>query len=138
MVVEARTGIAHQQQYGGTACRRGQVEGFPVPLFDRTGPDALRELFEQPFRGAGTWNRAWSEDERGGLRESVGAVRYWACDGTSEEPHRLWPDECRIREVDEAWVPVITPDGPGVLVWSNSDRPAPPPRGLGRGRTRAR
>ncbi|BBC29284.1 hypothetical protein SGFS_005780 [Streptomyces graminofaciens] len=26
-----------------------------------------------------------------------------------------------LSEVDEAWVPVVTPDGPGVLVWENSD-----------------
>ncbi|MDX8149202.1 DUF6210 family protein [Lentzea sp. BCCO 10_0061] len=30
-------------------------------------------------------------------------------------------DESRIREADEAWIPVITPDGPGLLVWCNSD-----------------
>ncbi|MFJ9863314.1 DUF6210 family protein [Streptomyces sp. NPDC101165] len=27
----------------------------------------------------------------------------------------------RLAEVDEAWVPVVTPDGPGVLVRENSD-----------------
>ena len=30
-------------------------------------------------------------------------------------------DESRILEADEAWIPVITPHGPGVLVWPNSD-----------------
>ncbi|MFD9003063.1 DUF6210 family protein [Streptomyces sp. NPDC059582] len=30
-------------------------------------------------------------------------------------------DENRIRDTDEAWVPVITPDGPGLLLWANSD-----------------
>ncbi|MGS2617385.1 DUF6210 family protein [Micromonospora sp. LZ34] len=39
----------------------------------------------------------------------------------SEEVHPLRLDESRMREVDEAWVPVITPDGSGVLVWFNSD-----------------
>ncbi|MFJ9461250.1 DUF6210 family protein [Kitasatospora sp. NPDC101447] len=56
-----------------------------------------------------------------GFAALVGAVRYWACDGTTVKPHRLQLDESRIREADEAWVPVITPDGPGVLVWLNSD-----------------
>ena len=41
--------------------------------------------------------------------------RYWASDGTAEESHPLRLDESRIHEVDEAWVPVITPDGPAVL-----------------------
>ncbi|WP_328753160.1 DUF6210 family protein [Streptomyces sp. NBC_00285] len=30
-------------------------------------------------------------------------------------------DESRLAEADEAWVPVLTPDGPGVLTWENSD-----------------
>jgi hypothetical protein len=30
-------------------------------------------------------------------------------------------DESRIAEADEAWVPVLTPDGSGVLMWFNSD-----------------
>ncbi|NYV74588.1 hypothetical protein HW445_09740 [Streptomyces sp. UH6] len=121
VVVEARTGVVYQQQYGGTACRQGQVEGFLVPLFGPDELDALRQLFEKDFRGAGAWNHAWSDDERDELREIVGAVRYWASDGATEEPHVLRLDESRIRETDEAWVRVITPDGPGVLVWFNSD-----------------
>ncbi|MFF7211919.1 DUF6210 family protein [Streptomyces sp. NPDC008238] len=120
-VVEARTGAVYQQQYGGTACRQGQVEGFLVPLAGPDGLAALRELFEGDFRGAGTWNHTWPDDERDRLRFAVRAVRYWASDGTTEQPHALRLDESRIREADEAWVPVITPDGPAVLVWSNSD-----------------
>ncbi|GAA2829759.1 hypothetical protein GCM10010441_62840 [Kitasatospora paracochleata] len=121
VVVEAKTGVFYQQQYGGTACRQGQVEGFLVPLFGPDELDALRELFEKHFRGAGTWNYGWRDDERDRLREIIGALRYWVCDGTTEEPHALQLDEGRIRKTDEAWVPVITPDGPGVLVWFNSD-----------------
>ncbi|MGY0460329.1 DUF6210 family protein [Kitasatospora sp. cg17-2] len=121
VVVEAKTGICYQQQYGGTACRQGQVEGFLVPLFGPDELDTLRELFEKDFRGAGTWNYGWPDDERDTLREIIGAIRYWASDGTTEEPHALQLDESRVRETDEAWVPVITPDGPGVLVWFNSD-----------------
>jgi hypothetical protein len=121
VVVEANTGVFYQQQYGGTACRQGQIEGFLVPLFGPDELDALRELFEKHFGGAGTWNYRWSDDERDRLREVVGVLRYWASDGTTEEPHALRLDESRIGEADEAWVPVITRDGPGVLVWFNSD-----------------
>ena len=92
-----------------------------MPLFGPDELDALRELFEKHFRGAGTWNYAWSDDERDTLRGIVGTIRFWASDGTTEEPHALRLDERRVRETDEAWVPVITPDGPGVLVWFNSD-----------------
>lgn len=121
VVVEAKTGVFYQQQYGGTACRQGQVEGFLVPV---TGPDpldALRQLFEKDLRGAGTWNYAWPDEDQNKLREIIGTISYWACDGNTEEPHALRLDETRIREADEAWIPVITPDGAGVLVWFNSD-----------------
>ncbi|MFG2908463.1 DUF6210 family protein [Kitasatospora sp. NPDC048286] len=103
------------------ACRQGQVEGFLVPLFGPDEPGALRELFEKHFRGVGTWDYAWPDDERDRLRGIVGAVRYRACDGTVEEPRPVCLDGSRIREADEAWVPVLTPDGPAVLVWFDSD-----------------
>ncbi|MCX2949336.1 DUF6210 family protein [Lentzea sp. NEAU-D7] len=120
-VVEAKTGVVYQQQYGGTACWLGQVEGFLVPLSGPEGLRALRELFERDLRGAGAWGRDWSDAERGRLREIVAMIGYWACDGSEEEPSVLRLDESRMRDADEAWIPVITPDGPGVLLWCNSD-----------------
>lgn len=90
------------------------------------GPEALaslRHLFEVELRGAGTWDHTWPErkGEREALRASVGGIRFWSSDGVCEEPHFLQLDESRIREADEAWLPVLTPDGPGILVWNNSD-----------------
>jgi hypothetical protein len=50
----------------------------------------------------------------------VEALPYWTCDeGETRVSLRL--DESRLEEVVEAWVPVLTPDGPGVLVWENCD-----------------
>lgn len=121
VVVHAETGVVYQQQYGGTACRHGQVEGFLVPLSSPDELDALRDLFEKVFRGAGTRNYVWPDTERDRLRTTIEAIRYWACDGSTGEPHVLRLDETRMHELDEAWVPVITPDGPGMLVWFNSD-----------------
>ncbi|MGA5819691.1 DUF6210 family protein [Kitasatospora sp. NPDC094028] len=116
VVVEAGTGVFYRHRYGGTACLQGRVEGFLVPVCRPVcGPDprdGLRELFEGP-RGA--------DDRHGRLRALVAGVVYWACDGQAEEPHGLRVDESRAGEIDEAWVPVLTPDGPGVLVWPNSD-----------------
>ncbi|MEU8825841.1 DUF6210 family protein [Streptomyces sp. NPDC048636] len=121
VVVEAPTGVFYQQQYGGTACRQGRAEGFLVPVF---GPDALdtfTELFEKEFRGAGTRHHTWTDDERHRLRAIVEDICYWECDGHTEKPRSLRIDESRMHELDEAWLPVRTPDGPGVLVWNNSD-----------------
>ncbi|MFF7190773.1 DUF6210 family protein [Streptomyces sp. NPDC008222] len=121
MVVEAPTGVFYHQQYGGHACRQGQVEGFLVPVF---GPDALdsrRQPFEEEFAGGGTWNYSWADDERRKLRGIIETIRYWAFDGHTEELHALRLGESRIRDADESWIPVITPDGPGMLLWANSD-----------------
>ncbi|NYI03557.1 DUF6210 family protein [Allostreptomyces psammosilenae] len=121
VVVRAPTGVVYQQQYGGTACRQGEVEGFLVPVFGPDALEALHALFVEEFRGAGTPNHSWPEPERARLRGAVAGITYWASDGHTEEPHPLRLDESRILDVDEAWVPVVTPDGPGVLLWFNSD-----------------
>jgi hypothetical protein len=44
-----------------------------------------------------------------------------AGDLLSREQKPLLLDESRLGELDEAWVPVLTPDGSGLLVWNNSD-----------------
>ncbi|KJS55509.1 hypothetical protein VM98_12890 [Streptomyces rubellomurinus subsp. indigoferus] len=115
VVVEAPTGVVHRHQYGGTACRQGRVEGFLVPVCGPGATAGLRGLFE----GGGEPCGADARDRR--LRALVAGIVYWACDGRAEEPHALRVDEGRAREIDEGWVPVVTPDGPGVLVWPNSD-----------------
>ena len=78
VVVRAETGVIYQQQYGGTACRQGQVEGFLVPVFGLKGLSLLRELFEGHFGGAGTWSYRWQADEVERLRAAVRGVGYWA------------------------------------------------------------
>ncbi|WP_425427549.1 DUF6210 family protein [Actinomadura meyerae] len=60
------------------------------------------------------------------LRSAVAKVAFYGSAATSEglnvsSPRNLELDEERLRELDEAWVPVITADGPGILVWQNSD-----------------
>ena len=47
-------------------------------------------------------------------------IRFWAGDTLNSMPHPLLLDEQHLGDADEAWVPVLTPDGPGVLVWPNS------------------
>ncbi|MFJ1754923.1 DUF6210 family protein [Kitasatospora sp. NPDC088134] len=119
--VEAPTGVVYRQRYGAGAERRGEVEGFLVPLFGDRAFRALRDLFEQDFAGAGTRDHPWTEQERAHLAALVGAVRYWAGDGTRERPHPLRLDEDRLGETDQAWVPVHTPDGPGTLLWCRAN-----------------
>ncbi|MEV6106358.1 DUF6210 family protein [Streptomyces sp. NPDC051940] len=61
-------------------------------------------------------------DDLARLRAIVAEVTYWSSNSLQwSEPHALGLDETRIAELDEAWVPVRTPDGSGVLMWANSD-----------------
>ncbi len=120
VVVRAKTGICYRQRYGGTACRQGEVEGFLVPVLGPASYVQLRELFEGHFGGAGTSHRRWRDKEMESLRDLVQGISYWAGDALSATPHPLRLDSQHLSEADEAWVPVLTPDGPGVLVWSNS------------------
>lgn len=116
VVVAAPTGVVYRQQYGGTACRQGELEGYLVPV----GPvPALRHLFERTLRRIGTWDYQWPERELRVLREGVGQVVFWVSGNETDEPLSLTLGD--IEAVDEAWVPVRTPVGPGVLIWSNSD-----------------
>ncbi|MFL1432693.1 MULTISPECIES: DUF6210 family protein, partial [unclassified Nocardiopsis] len=106
---------------GGTACRQGSAEGFLVPVHGSDALDLLRELFERDLRGAGTGGRPLSPPHRDRLDAALAEVVHWACDGTEEHPGSLAVDEDALGELDEAWIPVRTPDGPGLLVWCNSD-----------------
>ncbi|MGW4649732.1 DUF6210 family protein [Kitasatospora sp. NPDC004289] len=121
LVVEADTRVVYHQQYGGTTNRQGQVEGFLVPLAGAPQLAALRALFERDLRGAGAADHRWTAEQRLRLGAAVSALRYWTSDGAVDHPHPLRLDDSRAAETDEAWVPVLTPDGPAVLLWSNSD-----------------
>ena len=121
VVVRAKTGVCYRQQYGGTACRQGEAEGFLVPVLGAGSYVQLRELFEGHFGGAGTWHHRWRDKEIESLRDVIQGISYFASDALTATRRPLRLDERHLSDADEAWVPVLTPDGPGVLVWFNSD-----------------
>jgi hypothetical protein len=120
VVVSANTGVVYQNEYGGSDLRTGRTEGFLVPITPGNALQALRGLFDEVARCA--WIHPWPVKDRDRLREIIGGLRYWAGDGDVDLPYDLELDDSRIHDVAEAWVPVITADGPGVLVWRNHYR----------------
>ena len=122
VLVEAHTGVTYSHQTGGVACIPRQSEGYYVPVFDQNAYDTLRSMFEVALEGAGTSGRdvRWDGPLLERLREAVALIRMDASTGASADV-RLVLDESRLPEIDEAWVPVISPDGPGTLIWENSD-----------------
>jgi Family of unknown function (DUF6210) len=121
VIVRAPTGVVYQQQYGGTATLLGEVEGYLVPVHDHEALATLRSVFERDLRGAGTSGAPLAQVLLDRVRQAVSQVRFWQHDDDHDQPHQLVLDDSRLRELDEAWIPVRTPHGPGYLVWSNSD-----------------
>ncbi len=122
VLVEAPTGVTYSHQTGGVACVPRQLEGYYVPVFDKNAYHSLRSIFEVTLEGAGTSRHdvPWDGPLLERLREAVALVRMDpSAGGPGEVPLAL--NESELRGIDEAWVLVMSPDGPGVLIWDNSD-----------------
>lgn len=138
VVVRRPTGVVYQHQVGGIACHPFLIEGFAVMIGpykdepDSSGAllpvkldvDAFINVFHEGkhcFYGPGDRLPA---DRLEQLRRMVADVRYYRCDGHRDgeiPPYRFCLDESRINEIVEAWIPVDTVDGPGVLLYQNCD-----------------
>ena len=131
VVVAAPTGVVHEQQCAGVATHLRELEGYLVPVGGlKLRADAGRidaEEFTAVFhdRRACVWGEAGDRlpaERHAQLRDLVGSVPFWTYDeGGGEVRAPLELDDSRPGELAEAWVPVLTPDGPGVLMWNNCD-----------------
>jgi hypothetical protein len=118
VLVPRKTGLVYGHQYGGLKCRYAETEGFLVPAW--VNPEAragLDRLFLADLGGNGVRDEDRPEAvER--VRDAIQQIWYR---GTGDRMAPLQVDDARSAELDEAWVPVLTPDGPAYLAWSNSD-----------------
>lgn len=130
VVVAAPTGVVYEQQCGGVSSELCKLEGYLVPL-----GGAMREAgagmidpakFTQVFHHGehcvyGECGAPLEADRLQRLRRLVADIPFWTTDGAKDIRQNLSLDEARLAELAEAWVPVQTPDGPGVLLWKNCD-----------------
>jgi hypothetical protein len=131
VVVGSQTGVVYATQCEGVATKQRFVEGYLVLLggskYDPDGgmidPAPLTEVFHKD--GACIWS--WQGRELPGERfakldKLIEEIPYWRCglDGSDDKCH-LRIDKDRVEQVAEAWIPVETPDGPGVLLYKNCD-----------------
>ncbi|HEY6795944.1 MAG TPA: DUF6210 family protein [Kineosporiaceae bacterium] len=130
VVIHRPTGVRYEHQYGGTACLHARPEGYLVPVQAPLSKSDLDDIFLNQLRGAGTGSRYREHPTISPILERLTrAVEqigiYMSPNGLAPigdgEPQALRIDPDRVSEIDEAWVPVLTPDGPGVLIWPNSD-----------------
>lgn len=121
VICEAQTGVRYTNQTSGVRCLPRTAEGYYVPVFDARALAELRAVFEDDLQEQGALGGPEVLNpyvER--IRGAVSLVRMDSSTGGPSEA-RLKLDDSRLAEADEAWIPVITADGPGVLIWENSD-----------------
>jgi hypothetical protein len=131
VVIAYPTGVRYEHQCAGTETVMRSVEGYFVPLGGpSTVPAQLTEVFHKG--SACVWGGTpqglppntpdLPPDRLERLRALVEAIPYSTqSDADSNERGPLRLDDSRLGELVEGWVPVLTPDGPGILVWENCD-----------------
>ena len=126
VIVRWNTGITYAHQCAGLANDERTIEGFAVPLGSERAAAAFTEFFER-YHGwtPGPWLRGveWKEQDLQELGHLVSTVTLWRTPREYVGTQRafLELDRDRLDELTEAWVPVRTVYGPGVLVFPNSD-----------------
>lgn len=132
VVLRRPTGVAYMNQCTGTLCDHRIVEGVLVPVgLWKWEADGKREVKIEPFIEVfhdgkycrNDWvGRQLPAERLETLRKLVQDVPYaqllWH---VGDRPYRFRLDESRIDEIAEAWIPVDTVDGPGVLLYRNCD-----------------
>ena len=121
VVIARPTGVIYAHQYGGTATRQGEIEGYLVPVDGTAARPTFDEVFLGKLKGTGSWGKSVEEPLVAMIRQAVATIRFWPDTQGPATVELLRLDEGRLAELDEAWIPVLTSDGPGVLMWPNSD-----------------
>ncbi|MEY4180616.1 MAG: hypothetical protein RLY70_4190 [Planctomycetota bacterium] len=123
VIVEHGTGVRYAQQCGGIATEIRAIEGFLVPV---GGPSAAKKVYQwfwKRFAGhCSTGEVEWREELIAELATLIATIPCWLTRSNGkDERHKLELNVARIDECVEAWIPVLTPYGPGILTLDNSD-----------------
>lgn len=131
VIVAGATGVVYANQCAGVGCDQREQEGYYVPLggVKREATEGAIDTSEltRPFHDARgcDWSRVGEMIPpacMAALEEAVAEIPFWSTmpEGVDVRGH-LSLDRTRLSDIREAWVPVQTPDGPGILVWENCD-----------------
>jgi hypothetical protein len=120
IIVAHPTGVVYENQCDGNTCDHRYEEGFYVPLEMRGRP------FSDLFHGGRPYCRWWSEgdvpeDLIQSLEAELAKLYYLT---NHDKPHGrgvITLDRERLEQLVEGWIPVRTPDGPGILAFGNCD-----------------
>jgi hypothetical protein len=130
VVVRFPTGVIYGTQCAGVATEQRYVEGYLVPLGGLQCVPENGSILSAPLRAvfhrgkSCMWGWAGLElptDRRATLDTLIEAIPYWQHTSDEDIQSRLCVDQERASQIAEAWIPVQTPDGPGVLLFNNCD-----------------
>jgi Family of unknown function (DUF6210) len=122
LIVRANTGVVYEQQCGGYLCEQRKMEGFLIPVGGAEAAEKIYDWFWKNFKGhCYDGKNQFTPTQLEELKSLVGGVRCWIQSGDESEPRQLELDVERIAECVEAWIPVVTPFGKGILTLGNSD-----------------
>jgi hypothetical protein len=119
LLVFAPTGVVYEHQGAGVENRRLRAEGYLVPLGGPASAIPFQAFFRERLPGGGGLR---SDAQVRELVALVAAVPAWRTPADAPYERRFL--ELDIEHVDgtvEGWVRVLSPLGPGVLVFDNSD-----------------
>jgi hypothetical protein len=126
VIVAAPTGVTYSQQCAGFATECRSAEGFLIPIGAPADAKRLYDWFWDAFQGhcyaMPPRGSPWTPETTTGLAGLVAALPCWhTADDGQDTRHFLKLDLERMDECAEAWIPVITPYGRGILTLGNSD-----------------
>lgn len=124
VLVQKQTGVEYGVQCGGLSNQQRWAEGFLVPLGGTEVAAPLMNWFWSTFHGHSyTPVVSWQAEKIAELRNQIVQIICWHTSRHDGDDSKkvLQLDEQRLEECTEAWVPVQTPYGAGILVFPNCD-----------------
>lgn len=131
IVVRRETGVVYGTQCAGVATEHRFIEGYIVLVggskYDVDEGNITLGPFVDVFHDNGACKWGWTGravplERQALLSKLVRAIPYWRIGLDSpaqKDPLRI--DATRLDQLAEGWIPVQTPDGPGVLLYKNCD-----------------
>ena len=125
VIVEADTKVTYHQQCAGLLTEARSVEGFLIPVAGRVAAQKIFDWFWSEFKGncyPSQFSTLWTQERTARLGELVAEIPCWHFDGgVRDKRDGLRLDTEIMHECVEAWIPVVTPYGRGILALRNSD-----------------
>ncbi|MDP6636665.1 MAG: DUF6210 family protein [Phycisphaerae bacterium] len=123
LVIESPTGVEYGNQCGGHSNEERVLEGYLIPLGMLELEQELYDFFWEEFRGnCYEPDNEWTTERISKLETIIAKIPDWICSkGGEDKKESLALDRNRIDECTEAWIPVLSKYGRGVLMLKNSD-----------------